>query len=167
MKSPLPTMLVTLKGAAPVLLNVTSCAALVVPIACVGNPRLATETEANGVGLPMAEREIVCGLFVALSAIVTDPKRLPDTVGVNVTLMVQLAPAATLVGQLLIGAKSPLAVTLEMIRAALPMLVSVTDCAGLVVPIAWLANVRVFVERLTTATACPVPDSGTVWKWPL
>ena len=104
--------------------------------------------------------------MVALSAIVTEPRRLPEASGANVIVMVQLFPAATLAGQLLLWAKSPLAVTLEMARAALPVLVNVTVCAALMLPTAWLLNVSVLVERLTTGTASPMPDSGTVCVLP-
>ena len=110
------------------------------------NPRLAAESEACGIGFPIPETEIVCGLLPALSVIVTEPKRLPDAVGVNVTLMVQLVPAATLVGQLLSCAKSPVGDTLVMTKAALPVLVKVTDCAALVVPMDWPPKVNVLVE---------------------
>jgi hypothetical protein len=83
-------------------------------------------------------------------------------VGVKVTLIVQLAPAATLAPQVLVWAKSPLAATLEMFRAALPVLVSVTVCGALVVPTFVPVNVRVVGARLTTGASCPVPVSGTV-----
>jgi hypothetical protein len=82
---------------------------------------------------PVPDIVIVWGLFVALSVIVMVPNRFPDAVGVNVTLIVQVAPAATLVGQLLTWPKSPLEVTLEITSAALPVLVSVTACTALVV----------------------------------
>src|SRR5579862_964177 len=106
-KSPVTVILPTLRGAAPELLSVTVWALLVVPIGSTVNPRLATESDACGVGFPLPDREIVCGLLVALSAKTTVPKRLPATVGVNVTLMVQLALGATLEPQLLTSAKSP------------------------------------------------------------
>ena len=56
--------------------------------------------------------------------------RLPAAAGANVTLMVQLAPAATLDPQLLVWAKSvalaPKTAMLEMLKAALPELLRVT-----------------------------------------
>jgi hypothetical protein len=63
------------------------------------------------------ESEIVVGLFVALLKIVTEPVRPPAAVGVNVTLIVQLALTARLVPQLFVCAKSPLA-AIELIDAA-------------------------------------------------
>ena len=48
--------------------------------------------------------------------------------------MEQLAPAFTLLPQVLVWEKSPLAVMLEMVSEALPVLVSVTVCAVLLVP---------------------------------
>ena len=102
---------------------------------------------------------IVCGLLNALSVIVIEPKRLPEETGANATLIVQLFPAATLVGQLLTSVKSPVEVRLEMLSGALPVLVKVTTCAALVVPTVWPANVSVVVERLATGTAWPMPDN--------
>ena len=49
------------------------------------------------------------------------------------TLMEQLAPAATEAAQVLVSAYGVLAVMLEMFSAAVPGLVSVTVCAALVV----------------------------------
>jgi hypothetical protein len=54
------------------------------------------------------------------------PALLPPAVGMKVTLAVQLAPAATLDPQELVCEKSPLAVMLVMLRATLPVFVSVT-----------------------------------------
>ncbi len=46
------------------------------------------------------------------------------------------------------------------VSAAVPVLVSVTACAALVVPTVWLANVKLAGDKLTpgTATAVPVSD---------
>jgi hypothetical protein len=79
--------------------------------------------------------------------------REPAAVGVNVTLIVQLAPAATLLAQLFVWAKSPGFVPpramFDMLREALPMFESVTLCAVLVVPVSCWLNVRLAVEKLT------------------
>src|SRR5437764_15173523 len=97
------------------------------------------------------------------------PVRVPVAVGVKVTLMAQLAPAATDVPQVLVCMKSPLATMLVTLSATFPVLFSVTVCAALVVPSSWLANVRLVEERLTLA---PPPRSeerrvgglrGAVW----
>ena len=87
---------------------------------------------------------------------------MPVTVGVKVTLMVQLPPAATLAPQVLVWAKSPLAATPVMFKAALPVLYSVTVCGALVVPTLVPVNVSVVGTRLTTGASCPVPVSCTV-----
>jgi hypothetical protein len=79
-------------------------------------------------------RLTVCGLPLALSVMLSVPVREPVAVGVKVTLIVQVALAATLVPQLLVWAKSPLAAMLEMLNAPVPLLVSVSVCAALVVP---------------------------------
>jgi hypothetical protein len=76
---------------------------------------------------------MVWGLPVALSVTVTVPGWLPMAVGVKVTLMEQFAPAATEAPQVLVWAYCALATMLAMVNAAVPELVSVTDCAALVV----------------------------------
>ena len=77
-----------------------------------------------------------CGLPAALSEMVTEPDWLPATVGENLTLMVQLALAASvegLSGQVFVCENGAPAAMLEMVRDAVPVLVSVTPCAALVV----------------------------------
>ena len=65
-----------------------------------------------------------------MSVMLTEAVRLPLAVGVKVTLMVQLPPAATELRQVLVWAKSPALVpvtaTLEMFKAAFPVLLRVT-----------------------------------------
>ena len=82
---------------------------------------------------PVPVRLTVCGLPVALSVTVMVPGWLPVAVGVKVTVMVQLAPAATDVPQVLVWAYCALAAMLVMVSAPVPPLVSVTVCAALVV----------------------------------
>jgi H2-forming N5,N10-methylenetetrahydromethanopterin dehydrogenase-like enzyme len=66
----------------------------------------------------------VAGL--ALSVMVTVPVLVPVVAGLKVTFKVQQAPAATLEPQVLVWEKSPLTVMLARLRAALPVLLSVT-----------------------------------------
>src|SRR5712664_2660950 len=108
---------------------------------------------------PIPVRLTDCGLPEALSVMLRLPVRVPDAVGVNETLMVELAPAATELPQGLVWAKSPLAETLVRFSEALPVFESVTACAALVVPRGWLAKVSEEAERLTTGAeaAEPVP----------
>ena len=63
---------------------------------------------------------------VALVTIATLPFRVPTDWGVKLTLTLQLAPAAKLLPQLLVWAKSPFAVMLVIVMAALPVLLKVT-----------------------------------------
>ncbi len=66
----------------------------------VGNVRFVGNTVTPVTPLPLSE--IVCGLFVALSVIVTTPVKVPVVVGLNVTEIVQFLPAWTLVPQVLV-----------------------------------------------------------------
>ena len=70
---------------------------------------------------------------MALSETVIVPGWLPVAVGVKVTLMEQLAPAATEAPQVLVWAYCALATMLLMLRVAVPEFVSVMDCAALAV----------------------------------
>ena len=81
---------------------------------------------------------IVWGLPVALSLTVTVPVRVPVVVGVKFTLIVQLVPVASEVPQVPspAKAKSPLMVMPLIVMVVLPLLVSVENCAALVVPTA-------------------------------
>ena len=80
----------------------------------------------------------VCGLPLALSVMARNALSDPESHGVNTTLIVQLAPAATLVPHLVVSAKSPGLVPpmamLEMLREVLPVFESVTVFAALLEP---------------------------------
>ena len=89
--------------------------------------------------VPVPLKLTVWGLVLALSVSVRLPERLPVTVGVNVTLITQLPPLAAtgvLVLQVvpLAVAKSPVTPMLVKIKDSLPLLVTVTVSAELVVP---------------------------------
>ena len=77
--------------------------------------------------VPNPERETICGLSVALSTMTSVPARLPGAVGVNVTVIVQLPPPGTLLPQVLLARKSPLALIPDIASVPLPLVVSVTD----------------------------------------
>lgn len=108
----------------------------------------------------MPLKVIVWGLLLALSAMLTDALRAPTAVGVNVTLIEQLAPAKTLLPQVFVWEKSPEFVparpTLVMLREAFPVLVSVTGCAALVVPVFCEAKAILVAERLTAGVGVGV-----------
>src|SRR5271157_1454017 len=98
-------MLLILSGAVPLLVSVTACAELVVLTSWLLKDRLVGDRVTPG-AVPVPERATVCGLPEAVSVMVRVPFRVPDAVGVKVTLMAQLAPAATLAPQLLVCANS-------------------------------------------------------------
>jgi hypothetical protein len=72
-----------------------------VPTTWLAKVRLVGEMLTAG-AVPVPVRLTVCGLPVALSVRVTAALRDPLAVGLKVTLIVQLAPAATLDPQLLV-----------------------------------------------------------------
>ena len=89
--------------------------------------------------VPVPVRLTDCGLPLALSAMVIAPLRVPVAVGVKVTMIVQLPPAATELPQVLFWAKSPPFVPVTaielIVNCAPPMLVKVTAWGLLVVPV--------------------------------
>ncbi len=73
---------------------------LVVPTTWFPKARVAGVSVTGSTPFPV--RETVCGLLVALSVTVTVPVRVPVVVGVNVTLILQFAPAARVLPQLFV-----------------------------------------------------------------
>ena len=165
-KSPLMTkLLLNVSVELPVLVTVTNCVALVVPTAWLAKVNEAGERLATGpldVEAPVPVRVAVCGLPVALSVAATVAVRVPEAAGVNVTLIVQLAPAATDVPHVLLSAKSPplvpVTAILVMLKAALPVFESVIAWAALVVPTFWLANVNEVGDRDAVEVDVETPE---------
>ena len=108
----------------------------------------------------MPDRLTVCGLVLALSVIVRFPARVPSVVGGNVTETVQLAPAANVLGDS--GqvadtcAKSPDVEIPEIVSGTAWLFFRVTLFLALVVPISWLAKVRLAGDKLTGAVPVPL-----------
>ena len=137
-KLALVAMLVMVSATLPVLFRVTGCDPLVVPRFWLPNVRLVGETPATGAA-PVPVKLTVCGLSEALSVKFSEALRLPIADGVNVTLTVQ-APLGVTVAPVQVSAllaKSlafvPPIVTVEMVRLAVPVLVTVSAWAALVV----------------------------------
>jgi hypothetical protein len=94
-------------------------------------------------------------------------------VGVNITLIVQVDPTGTEVPQVLVCeyelALVPVSVMLVMGSAALPVLVTVTDCGALAVPVGTLPNASEVGEIVkgtnpvpVSVALCVAPDALTV-----
>jgi len=114
---------------------------------------------------PAPPKETTCGLVGALSVMVNVAVRVPACMGANKTLIVQAAPAARLCGQVSTSEKSaasaPASLMLVIAKAALPLFVRLSVCAALVVPAAWVPNVRLEAESDTAGWLTPVPVSST------
>ena len=116
---------------------------------------------------PVPVKPTACGLPVALLVTMMPPERRPTAVGVKVTLSVQEPAAATEAPQLWLSAKSPLAVMLAMVSAALPVVLSVTVCAALVLPTLRVVKVSVVgLSDTAGAVATPVPETPTLCGLP-
>jgi len=163
-------MLVIVSGAVPVFLSVDDCEGLVVPISCEPNARLGGVSVAAGAGVPPVPlRASACGLPVALSETCTVAARGPVALGEKVTVMVQVALAASDAGQSLVCVKSvafaPVMAMPVIVSGAVPEFRSVEVCDALVVPTSCEPNVRPLGVSVT-AGAVPVPVSATVCGLP-
>src|SRR5207244_4123609 len=118
--------------------------------------------------MPVPASDTDCGLPAASSVMVTVAVRALAAVGVNVRLRRQLAPATTVAPFVQVVpaamAKSPgfkpARTMLVMLRVAVPLLVRVTVCAGLVVLRRWSPKARLVGAKVTAGTI-PVPASDT------
>src|SRR2546430_530953 len=115
---------------------------------------------------PVPLKAMLCGLSAALSVMVTLALREPLAEGEKVTVMVQVPLAATLLGQLLVWAKSlafvPDRAILLMLRDSVPLFVRVTVCAVLVVFTFWLPKLKLVGLKFTAGDGLkPVPLSAT------
>lgn len=139
---PVSPMLLIESGALPVFVNVTVCAAAVVPTRCDPKLKLDGESETAGPGaVPVPVSGTACGLPDASSLIDTLALRPPSAVGVNDTETVHEPFAAKVdgeTGQLFDCAKSPAFVPVRptplIASGAFPVFINVTDCAALVPP---------------------------------
>src|SRR5262245_21818069 len=99
---------------------------LLLPTRCLPQFRLA----GNFSSVPVPESGTDCGLSGALSVMVMAAVRSPFPLGVKTTPMVQWAPGATLVPQVLVWLKSvafvPVTAMLVICNVRLPVLVRVT-----------------------------------------
>jgi hypothetical protein len=117
--------------------------------------------------LPSPLRLTDCGLPVALSAKLRLALRAPLTAGVKVTPTTQVPLDMTVAPEQvsLLMAKSlafaPPIVTVEMVRCAVPLLVTVSVCAALGTPTSSLPKSRLAAEGVKAVTM-PVPLSATV-----
>ena len=95
------------------------------PTACAGKVKEAADRLTTGTA-PVPVRLTLWVVGLALSVMVTAPVLVPLAVGLKVTLRVQLALAARLEPQVWVWEKSPLAVTLVILRVTLPVFLRVT-----------------------------------------
>jgi hypothetical protein len=107
----------------PSLVKVTLRGTLDVPTDCDAKFSVVGLTETtSGVPAPIPVSVKTWGAPCALSLTVNAPERVPEVVGLKVTLMVQSEAAATEPPQSSLSAKSPAMVSLLMARVAEPML---------------------------------------------
>ena len=126
---------------------------------------------ADAGAIPVPVSGTVCGLPAALSVTLTVADRAPVVVGVNVTLMVQLVPAASVEPQPFVCEKSPgfdpARAMLEIFSVADPVLVKTTDWDRLEVPVVCVPKDKLVGANETAgAPDVPVPVSATLCGLP-
>jgi hypothetical protein len=162
---PLSRMLEMVSAAAPVFFTVTVWTALAEPTLVAAKLKLVGLNEMAGVPVPVPLRETECGDPGALSVKTTAALRAPAAVGLKVTEIVQLAPAARLAPQVVVSGKSPLlpvSPMLEMVSAAAPVFFSVIVWAALAEPTLVSAKLKLVGLKETADVPVPVPLRGTV-----
>lgn len=161
-------MLVIARLALPVLLRVRDCAALEVPRLCVLKLRVPAERLTAG-PLPVPVRATVWGLLARLSVMVIEAVLIPGAVGANFTRIEHDVPWPNVAAQVLVWEKSeellPVKLILLIVKLLLPVFVTNTLCAVLVVPRACVVKETLEGER-PIWPAKPVPDKAAVWGLP-
>src|SRR5947199_229935 len=170
-KSPEAANELIVKAAVPVFVSVTVIGVLVVASGWLPKPRLVGANPTPG-AVPFPLSVMICGLPPALSASDSVPVRAPEAVGVKVTLMVHLTPAgmnAGHVGQalapVLVAAKSPEAANELIVKAAVPVFVSVTFICALAAASGWFPLSLLELFR-STPGAVPFPLSVMICGLP-
>src|ERR1700680_543878 len=142
----------------PTLVVVIIWGALEVPVGWLPKFRLVGE-KLMAVATPV--RATVRGLAGEFAVTVKLPFCVPGAVGRNVTLIVQEAPGANEVPQLLVWLYGAVTAILLIVRAVVPVLVSVAVFDGLRVLMTCVANV--IVDGASVAElVVPVPERATV-----
>jgi hypothetical protein len=155
-------------AALPVFLTVVDIAVAVEPTGVLGKLRVVGESDTMGVAVPAPVSVTVWGDPVASSVTEIVVVKLAAETGVKVAEIVQVLPAASVVPQLVVSAKSdvlaPESVMPEMFRTALPVFDSVVDMAVAVEPTDVFGKLMVVGESEATGAGAgvPVPLRATV-----
>jgi hypothetical protein len=193
--APVMVMLVIVNAALPVFISVIVCAAVVVPAIVDAKVSVAGASDVAGAAaaVPVPFSVTVCVVVAdsasdeasnrlllaigcielgALSVTESVAVKLATESGVKVTEIVQLAPAASELPQVLVSANSvglaPVIAMLEMASGASPVFISVAVCAAVVDP---TVSLKVSVAGVSDApgsgAAVPVPFSVVVCGEPV
>ena len=111
---------------------------------------------------PIPDNATFCGLPAALSVTLSAAVRVPSTAGVNLALMLQVAPAASELPQVWVCAKSPALVPIiampVMVKVVVPTFFRLTVFGRLVVPSPIEPKLKLIGESFA---AVPIPLSVT------
>jgi len=114
----------------------------------------------------MPFKAMLCGELLALSVMVTAAVNAPVARGANSPWIVQLAPTARVVPQVLVDlnedAFAAVTAMLLIAKGLVPVLVRVTDCEVLAAPTATEPNDRLVADNDACGISTPVPLSGII-----
>ena len=137
------------------LVNTTVCGELDVPTLCTPNDRDAADRPPGAAATPVPVSETDCGLAPPSSLTRSKAVRVPEAVGLNVTLIVQPGPTASVAPHEVVKEKSeglaPVMAICQMLIGLLPKLAKVTGWDVLATPTVWLGKVRLDGDRLAAA----------------
>lgn len=133
-------MLVTVNWPFPLFVSVIAWGELVLPTDWEGKFRL-VGLKLAAEAMPVPVNATVCGFPCALSLIVRVPVRVPAAVGRKVTLIAH-DWLAGIEEHWVVAEKSPDVMSPETAMAFAPVFATVTICAELVDPTAWLLKTR-------------------------
>ena len=173
---PVIVMPLMVNAALPVFFTAKLCGALDVPLIWLPNASaLGDKLTAGPLATPVPCKATTWGLPAALEETLTAADSLAVVEGVKVTVIVQLPPAASVLGeagQVLVCAKSallvPVIVMPLMVNAALPVFFTVKLWGALVVFSGWLPKASVAGDKLTAGPlVIPIPCKATAWGLPV
>jgi hypothetical protein len=125
-----------------------TCGVLGLPTVCAVQKKLLGET-ANPL-IPVPLRLTVCGLLLALSLTNRIPVCAPQLRGVKLTQIVQLAPAASELPQVLVWENRGLEIAMpDMVTAVVSLLLSVKGTGALLLPTNWGEKMYKYGETVT------------------
>lgn len=148
-------VLLSVSAEPPLLLSVSVCGSAVSPTPVAGNVSDTGVSETPGGAMPMPDSATVCDRNWSVT--VSVPDAVPVAVGTNAICSAQVDFAASELPHALVTVNGPLTVALTSVSATSPALLSVSCCAGELVPMVVGEKLSEVVESVSVAGVLPIP----------